>query len=614
MRQWLYLSPKVQPVSSPLERSALLPSVPSFASIDLPNQSYCVYPGSTREIWQRIRRKLKGAVLLSLLCKELRLYGTSSFLKGQNINYKRNVEQLLTRLKERPGETESQPRTTSCVLLPNSSFRKGWNSLIVALLLYTALVMPYRLAFMNDEEIGWFVVERIVDGLFFLDVILTCFTAVEDLNGTLITDLRLVFGRYLRSWLLLDLVACVPFSLLGDESDSPSGTHNSLVRLLRLPRLYRLLRITRLYRLAIKGKNAETVERLQDYLAINRGVTKIVYFAVSVLLSLHVSGCLWYYLARLQGFGLDTWVSRAELVDSPDASKYIAAVYWACFTLTTVGYGDVTGFTDMERLYSIVWMSFSIGVYSFTIGSLTSILTSLNTRSKSIALKLNAADQMAREGRLNQVLRQHLRRAIRINSERAELDTNDKRLMFDALPKQLRYEVASAMYDGAVTRVSFFQHRSPEFISSIVPYLRYLYLDAGDLIYDVGDDSDEVYILLRGRVAFMQDNSDVIFKSMLQGTYFGDVEVILRSKRLCGCLMEWEGELLVMSKAMLRKIAGDFPEVYTEMQKLALSRREKLLASKADVQEALARLQETAATRSTTKAFHMFTRRGTAQY
>ena len=595
MKQWLYLTPKVQPVLVPLEHSALLPRVSSFASLDLPSRSNSHHHVSTKEIWHRLRCKLKGAVYLSLLCQDLRLYGTSSFLKGQNLNYKRNLHLLLTRLKDPNYDSnQSEALPNRCIILPNSLTKRVWNGLVVLMLLYTALIVPYRLAFSDDSDVNWQVAEVMIDGLFLIDVLLTCFTAVELSDGTVITSQKSILFRYFRTWMLLDILACVPFSVIDSStSDSYNSGQNNMMRLVRLPRLYRLVRITRIYRLAARGKTAEMLERVQDCLEINRGVVKIGYFAVSVLMSLHVSGCVWYYIARLQELGPGTWVWRAGLVDSDDVSKYIASVYWACFSLTTVGYGDITGTTDLERLYSVLWMSFSMCVYSFTIGSLTSVLTSLNTRSKSIAIKLNAADQMVREGRLSPQLRLQIRRTIRLNSERAELDTGDKRLMFDALPKKLRYKVACAMYDNAVNRVVFFQSRSPEFIASVVPYLRYLFLEAGDFIYQINDDSDEIYIILKGRVAFLYPETDIIIKSMLQGTYFGDIEVILREKRRCTCQMEWEGELLVMSKSMMRKIYNDFPEVYKEMENLAKIRKVKFIESKQTVENVVFGLKNT---------------------
>ena len=550
--------------------------------------------GSSRLIWSRVRRKLKGAVMVSLLCQELRLYGTSSFLKGQNVNYKKNVEQLLMRLKARNGVLPEEHEERSCfVLHPQSGFRKVWNFVVVGLLIYTALVMPFRLAFSDSDDIGWFCTERVVDSLFFIDVMLTCITGVEVDDGSTLMNPAAIFFKYARSWLLLDLFACVPFSMIDEgNSTAPTEGYNGLIRLVRLPRLYRLLRIARLYRLVIKGKLSETLERIQDFLEINRGMTKVFYFAITVLMSIHISGCLYYYMAKIQDFGPDTWVSKSLLLDQPLASQYIAALYWACYTLTTVGYGELSGWTDIERIYSMIWMCFSVGFYSFTIGSLTSILSHLNSRNNILTIKLNAADQMVREGRLSNQLKVRLRRAIRINSQRAELDTGDKQMMFDSLPKKLRYEVSMAMYEGAAAKIPFFQGRSPEFISTIIPYLRYMYLDTGDCVYRQGDDSDELYVILRGRVTFVIGRESMVFKRMLEGAYFGDVEVILRSKRLCTCCMEYDGELLVMPKPMLKFVAIEFPEVFQEMEKLARERKQRIVEGMEEVEEALRKIQE----------------------
>jgi len=51
-------------------------------------------------------------------------------------------------------------------------------------------------------------------------------------------------------------------------------------------------------------------------------------------------------------------------------------MYWACQTITTVGYGDVAAKTKEELLLSFVWMLVGVGFYSFIIGNFSTIAAS----------------------------------------------------------------------------------------------------------------------------------------------------------------------------------------------------------------------------------------------
>ena len=502
-------------------------------------------------LWKLAWKRLRGPLVLFRLCRELRLYGTSSALKDQENRYKRNVERFLQRL--RASKKESEGAHLCFILLPSSLLRKVWNVILLLLMLYTATVMPFRIAFTTTDPMSvWYFLELSVDILFGCDVMVNFISAYETDDGELELSWSRISLHYLRGWFLFDFIACFPFSIIDstDTNDNAqySQSYNSLLRLLRLPRLYRLIRITRLLKILKHAKNSDFIERMQDFLQINTSVMRIISFAVTVMLLVHIVGCLWYFVAKLEGFGPDSWVFRFGLEDDPAVSQYIASIYWAFTTLATVGYGDISAGTDMERITSIIWMLFGIGFYSFTIGSLTSMLSDLDSRNNELTVKLNAVDQIAREARLGSSLKFRLRRAIRLHMKKTELDSGDKQLMFDSLPKKLRYQVSMNMYDQASERIPFFQKRSPEFISTIIPYLRYMFVESDEFVYRKNDDSDEIYFILNGRVALVTGFLQTVFKTMLEGSYYGDVELLLKEKRLCTSKVECDTELLVMPK------------------------------------------------------------------
>jgi len=112
---------------------------------------------------------------------------------------------------------------------------------------------------------------------------------------------------------------------------------------------------------------------------------------------IHMMACVWFFAARFEDFSPDTWVVRYGIENNDKSSQYGVSVYWAVTTLTTIGYGDITPGTDLERFICCVWMLVGVGFYSFTIGSMTTMMSSIETRNGILNTKLAAINEFCSE-------------------------------------------------------------------------------------------------------------------------------------------------------------------------------------------------------------------------
>ena len=80
--------------------------------------------------------------------------------------------------------------------------------------------MPYKIAFIDVEPgSDWFYFGLVIDGLFFSDFLVNCFTAYYDEEGALITSRKAIFCNYLKGWMIMDLIACFPFDFIDTGQD-----------------------------------------------------------------------------------------------------------------------------------------------------------------------------------------------------------------------------------------------------------------------------------------------------------------------------------------------------------------------------------------------------------
>mmetsp|Transcript_7565 Transcript_7565/g.9901 ORF Transcript_7565/g.9901 Transcript_7565/m.9901 type:complete len:101 (-) Transcript_7565:128-430(-) len=97
--------------------------------------------------------------------------------------------------------------------MPQSQFKIVWNLIIIVILLYFSTYVPFRIAFVEEEEpLGLKIWDYFVDAIFFIDIFVNFFSAVELADGKVETRLNVIACMYLRGYLLIDLVATVPLN------------------------------------------------------------------------------------------------------------------------------------------------------------------------------------------------------------------------------------------------------------------------------------------------------------------------------------------------------------------------------------------------------------------
>ena len=156
-----------------------------------------------------------------------------------------------------------------------------WDLIMLGAMLFTALITPYEVTFLDDGPCITllFVVNRIVDLCFFLDLLLLFNLQYQDRNGFWVKSRSKIIRHYLHTWFLVDALSVAPFYLPnlylsreGIHCDfvtgqyqlaSPNVTSGQISDgLARASRGMRIVRLLRMIKLARVFKASRVLKRL----------------------------------------------------------------------------------------------------------------------------------------------------------------------------------------------------------------------------------------------------------------------------------------------------------------------------------------------------------------
>ena len=147
--------------------------------------------------------------------------------------------------------------------------------------------------------------------------------------------------------------------------------------------LYRFARVMKV----VKERNT-LIKYVNEVFKISAGFERLIFFIILCVVVCHIASCFWVILARLEENTYNTWIYRNGYTDESNARIYLAAMYFVLTTVTTVGFGDISGKNTNERIMCIILMCIGVFAFSFSIGSLSSMLSTMDSRKAHLKEKM----------------------------------------------------------------------------------------------------------------------------------------------------------------------------------------------------------------------------------
>jgi hypothetical protein len=189
--------------------------------------------------------------------------------------------------------------------------------------------------------------------------------------------------------------------------------------------------------------------------------------------------------------------------------------YFIFTIFTTVGYGDIHASTNAELIFAILTMIFGVIFFSVTIGLLSTILERLDNKAIFLQKKNHVLTEFCKESKIGPELQGKLRRQLANPAAINPFEWASKKMIFDEIPLNLRYDIAMNMNKSQFAEISLFTMSDDKYFAvKVIPLLVALDLSPGEIIWNQGDQPEAVYFIVKGEVWFYADNEYYIPDSL----------------------------------------------------------------------------------------------------
>eukprot|EP00002_Diphylleia_rotans_P027803 TRINITY_DN5590_c0_g1_i3.p1 TRINITY_DN5590_c0_g1~~TRINITY_DN5590_c0_g1_i3.p1 ORF type:complete len:736 (-),score=147.16 TRINITY_DN5590_c0_g1_i3:1504-3711(-) len=450
-----------------------------------------------------------------------------------------------------------ETRMMTFYIVPGSSLRKLLNLLLAVAIIIESAVIPFRSVWGFDWPLlpFWLALDYFMDAIYIFDIFLHFVTAfTQDGTGKMITNRRAIAVRYIKTEFLVHLLSSLPLDVFALKYGIDS------LPWFRLNRMIRVLNLSSIFSALEKGFDSPIIRMLRLFFLM--------------MLFAHWFGCTWFFIAKVEGLGENTWAHAAGLNGEDAFTQYLTSAYWALVVMTTVGFGDIVPVSNIERAFTIVTMITGVSIYATIFGNMATLIAQMDASATRYREKLDSLHEYMRYRGLPQYLRSRILNYYDVIWSRHK--GIDENLILNELPSSLRSEIALYLNRELVENVPLFKgSNEPGFINSLVVMLKPQVALEGDYIIRHGEIGREMYFLSRGEVEVVSGDGKTVFARLKEGSYFGEIALLFAARRIASIRASGYCELLLLTKEDFDSVLNFFPSFADSMRVIAKQKIEE---------------------------------------
>ena len=248
-------------------------------------------------------------------------------------------------------------------------------------------------------------------------------------------------------------------------------------------------------------------------------------------------------------------------------TKYSFSLYFAITTMASVGYGDITPMTNIERNFAILFEVVGSLIAALFFANMAVLIAGIDTRGDRLREKMGEVNHYINTRNIPKELAQRIKDGVEYWWQ-VHSGLNVKDYLSD-LPKTLRIEIFSHIQKGCVDRCSVFVDLNQAFLRNITLHLHPISFLPKDMVYYVGEADKRMYFITEGYVEFL-DEDYVLVKTRGEGDHFGDFEAVFDTRCQMFARAATACHMYYLESKDINKVMSDFPEYDTTIRRRVL--------------------------------------------
>ena len=476
------------------------------------------------------------------------------------------------------------------VIKIDSPWKLIFNFIINSTTVLSVLFSLNQLSFNKNNQTST-TLETLITLLFLLDFALNFFTEYINEKNFPIQNFKSIFFHYLKTWLIFDLAALIPFNLLG-YPEIESFLH--LSRIFKLNRIYKTFSVKNVTNYLKKNSACVSVGRQKLFLLIEN-CFELGREILNLLFICYFFACVWFgFSVKLREWNAikENFLNAYEIEEKNLDEQVVICMYFIFTTLTTVGYGDYLAKNSYEMALCMLIMLLGTVWLALIMSKVTSFVMAFEKIGKAKDKLSELAVFIHSLEYIHGPIPRHLKSKLfeyfkyfwkkdrlgslmitKLNSSAKKLlETSDPTL--ENLPTSIKVSIFNYLFQDYFSTFFKFFGKSDHFRYDICIFMQPRY-HHNDFILFIEEKASELIFVNKGKiiVGLLNDDDELLSCfNLFPGVIIGEGGVFLGENSFADLKSESVEGMAISGTAVLSVLTSKYPKRLNEYKRVVRSR------------------------------------------